>query len=172
MRDNWGLPVFPLLFRSLHLPHRAPEGDKNSSPQCQEVPADRVMGPSSSMGPGGRGHLGDCKSPRIACCDPGLWGQSHAPPRRVTRLPPHLHYPEGGSSRVQSEFWGVVPVQGGAAFLQHCPSIKAICVQETPPTWGWGQGLPQTQHHSESRTDAPVCAQAEVPQEAWSGPRC
>lgn len=70
----------------------------------------------------------------------GSWGQSHAPPPHVTRLPVCLHGQEGGSSRFNSEFWGVVPVHGGAAFLQHCPFIKGTCAQATPPTWGWGAG--------------------------------
>lgn len=34
----------------------------------------------------------------------------------------------------------MVPVRGGVAFLQHCPSIKDVCARATPPTWGWGAG--------------------------------
>lgn len=101
-----------------------------------------------------------------------LWGQSHAPPSPITKLPTSLHQQEGGSSRVNSEFWG------GASGPRRCrlplaqPSIKGICALAIRPTWGWGQGQLQTQPHSESGTNAPVCTLAEVPEEARSGPKC
>lgn len=48
----------------------------------------------------------------------------------------------------------MVPVPGIAAFLRHCPAIKGICAQATPAHLG----LLRTQRHSESGTNAPVCA--------------
>lgn len=101
----------------------------------------------------------------------GPWGQCHG--LHATRPPEWLHRWQGGSSKVNSEFCGVVPVPGGPASLQHCPSIKGICAQATPSHLGLGEpGLLRTQCRSESGTNAPVCTLAEVPEEVWSGQKC
>lgn len=85
-------------------------------------------------------------------------GRSHGP------LSPGTGSPSACIRRLNPEFWGVVPAPGGALSLQHSPVHKGrLCPGYTAHLGlgaggRGGQGLLRTQHHSESGTNAPVCA--------------
>lgn len=141
MWNSWSLPAFPLL-RS----HQGMALPKNPSRRLKSPTS--AAGGGSSQGERTVPQDGTWKEWAVAALSsprthPLIAPQTLAEPRPsapTDQAPCSASLARGGGSRVNSEFWGVVPVRGGVAFLQHCPSIKDVCARATPPTWGWGAG--------------------------------
>lgn len=130
MRDNWGVPAFPLFSRPPPL----------EPPKEMEI---HYLSPRRC--PGGKRHTGGPLTFQTWLPSPG-------------RLPSDWPQGRGGVAKpwpsVPRDWAPPVPASAGSILnsggwsrpqevlspSSTAPSIKGVCAQATPPTWGWGLG--------------------------------